>query len=118
MTLSIVIVNYNVKHYLRQCLFSLYAATEGIECEVFVVDNNSSDGSLEMLHDAFPQVKVIANSDNKGFAYANNQALRIATGDYILLLNRQTPQGLLLLNHKKYFPEQCYSLILKMQSLR
>ncbi|MBQ7279594.1 MAG: glycosyltransferase [Bacteroidales bacterium] len=90
MTLSIVIVNYNVKHYLRQCLFSLYAAAEGIDCEVFVVDNNSSDGSLEMLHDAFPQVKVIANSDNKGFAYANNQALRIATGDYILLLNPDT----------------------------
>ena len=90
MMLSVVIVNYNVKHYLRQCLVSLFAAAEGIETEVFVVDNNSNDGSVEMLRSLFPQVKVIANSDNVGFAAANNQALRQAVGDYVLLLNPDT----------------------------
>ncbi|MCF0212135.1 MAG: glycosyltransferase [Bacteroidales bacterium] len=90
--LSVVIVNFNVKHFLEQCLCSVFASDreEGMELEVLVVDNNSVDGSVEMVEAKFPQVTVIANKDNPGFAKANNQALSRATGDYLLLLNPDT----------------------------
>lgn len=90
MKLSIVIVNYNVEHFLEQCLHSVYTALEGLEGEVWVVDNNSVDGSLAMLNRKFPQVKLIANKENVGFARANNQAIRQSSGEYILLLNPDT----------------------------
>ena len=90
MTLSVIIINYNVKYFLEQCLRSVLAAAEGIDTEVWVVDNNSTDGSVQMVRDKFPQVKLIANSDNHGFATANNQAIKQCTGDYILLLNPDT----------------------------
>jgi len=90
MKLSVVIVNYNVEHFLEQCLYSVRRAMQGIEGEVYVVDNNSVDGSLKMLAAKFPEVKVIANKDNVGFAKANNQAIRISTGEYVLLLNPDT----------------------------
>lgn len=90
MKLSIVIVNYNVEHFLEQCLHSVYTALEGIDGEVWVVDNNSVDGSLAMLGRKFPQVKVIANKENVGFARANNQAIRQSQAEYVLLLNPDT----------------------------
>lgn len=90
MKLSIVIVNYNVEHFLEQALLSVYKALKNIEAEVFVVDNNSVDHSLEMLAEKFPQVRVIANKENVGFARANNQAIRESTGEYVLLLNPDT----------------------------
>lgn len=90
MKISIVIVNYNVEHFLEQCLHSVYAALQNIEGEVWVVDNNSVDGSLAMLERKFPQVKLIANKENVGFARANNQAIRQSSGEYILLLNPDT----------------------------
>lgn len=90
MKLSIIIVNYNVKYFLEQCLLSVRQAVRGIEAEVFVVDNASADGSVEMLAEKFPEVKLIANKDNVGFSKANNQALRKATGEYQLLLNPDT----------------------------
>jgi len=90
MKLSVVIVNYNVEHFLEQCLYSVRRAMQGIEGEVFVVDNNSVDGSLKMLAAKFPEVIVIANKDNVGFAKANNQAIRISKGEYVLLLNPDT----------------------------
>lgn len=90
MKLSIVIVNYNVEHFLEQCLSSVRKAIANIEAEVFVVDNNSVDGSLKMLADKFPEVKVIANKNNVGFSRANNQAIRVSTGEYVLLLNPDT----------------------------
>ena len=90
MKLSVVIVNYNVEHFLEQCLYSVRRAMQGIEGEVFVVDNNSVDGSLRMLAAKFPEVTVIANKDNVGFAKANNQAIRISKGEYVLLLNPDT----------------------------
>lgn len=93
MKLSIVIVNYNVKYFLEQCLCSVRAAIAGMEVEVFVVDNNSADGSVEYLRPLFPEVVFIANNDNPGFASANNQAIRQATGEYILLLNPDTVIG-------------------------
>jgi len=90
MKLSIVIVNYNVRYFLEQCLKSVYQALEGIEAEVFVVDNNSQDSSVEMVRESFPAVKLIANKDNPGFSKANNQAIRQSKGEYVLLLNPDT----------------------------
>jgi GT2 family glycosyltransferase len=90
MTLSIVIVNYNVRFFLEQCLKSVFTALKGIEAEVFVVDNNSTDQSVAMVAQKFPAVKLIANPNNPGFAKANNQAIKKASGKYILLLNPDT----------------------------
>ncbi|MDY5969007.1 MAG: glycosyltransferase [Bacteroidales bacterium] len=90
MELSVIIVNYNVKHFLQQCLASVYEAGMGINMEVWVVDNGSVDGSAEMVRQQFPQVRLIVNKDNPGFAKANNQALKKAKGDYLLLLNPDT----------------------------
>ncbi|MBU0488836.1 MAG: glycosyltransferase family 2 protein [Bacteroidetes bacterium] len=90
MKLSVVIVNYNVKFFLEQCLLSVREAAKGIDYEVFVVDNNSVDGSLKMVREKFPEVQIIANDQNFGFSKANNQAIRIAKGEYILLLNPDT----------------------------
>ena len=90
MKLSVVIVNYNVRFFLSQCLASVQKASEGLEVEVFVVDNNSTDGSFAMLRDSFPWIKLIVNHENVGFSKANNQAIREAKGEYILLLNPDT----------------------------
>ena len=90
MKLSIVIVNYNVKHFLEQCLTSVHKALDNLESEVIVVDNNSVDHSVEMLAHKFPWVQTISNKVNTGFSVANNQAIRIAKGEYILLLNPDT----------------------------
>ncbi|MEJ6685969.1 MAG: glycosyltransferase family 2 protein [Crocinitomicaceae bacterium] len=88
--LSVVIVNYNVEYFLEQCLNSVKKASPQCQTEVFVVDNNSSDRSVEMVKDKFPDVHLIANKDNKGFSMANNQAIKISKGKYILLLNPDT----------------------------
>ncbi len=90
--LSVVIVNYNVCYFLEQTLLSVRRAVEklGQPVEVFVVDNNSVDGSVAMVRARFPEAVLIANRDNPGFSKANNQALRLATGQYQLLLNPDT----------------------------
>ena len=90
MKLSIVIVNYNVKHFLEQCLYSVKHAIDNIETEVFVVDNASSDGSCEMVREKFSWVKLIASETNLGFSKGNNLAMQEATGEYVLLLNPDT----------------------------
>jgi GT2 family glycosyltransferase len=90
MDLSIIIVNYNVRYFLEQALLSVERAIIGLETEVWVVDNNSADASVEMVRERFPWVKVIANQDNPGFSIANNQAIRESTGKYVLLLNPDT----------------------------
>lgn len=90
MKLSVIIVNYNVRYFLEQCLISVYKAIENIEAEVFVVDNTSTDSSIEMVKTNFPQVKLIANNENVGFSKANNQAIEISKGEYVLLLNPDT----------------------------
>lgn len=90
MKLSIVIVNYNVRYFLQQCLQSVQKAITGLDAEVFVVDNNSTDGSVEMVQQLFPDVILIANKVNTGFSKANNQAIRKSTGEYVLLLNPDT----------------------------
>ena len=88
--LSVVIVNYNVKHFIEQCLFSVLKASENLACEIFVVDNNSVDGSVELIKEKFPQVTLIENKINSGFSVANNQAIKRASGEYVLLLNPDT----------------------------
>jgi GT2 family glycosyltransferase len=90
MQLSIIIVNYNVKYFLEQCLHSVVKAIAGIEAEVFVVDNCSQDASVEYLQPLFPRVKFIASKTNDGFAKANNKALEKCKGDYVLFLNPDT----------------------------
>ena len=90
---SIIIVNYNVKFYLEQCLESVRRASRGLQVEVFVVDNLSTDGSVEYLRGRFPEVTFIANQENVGFARANNQAIRLSKGRYVLLLNPDTIVG-------------------------
>jgi GT2 family glycosyltransferase len=88
--LSVIIVNYNVKFFLEQALHSVKRACSGVDAEVFVVDNRSVDGSVEMVQSRFPDVKLIANTENVGFSKANNQGIRAASGEYILLLNPDT----------------------------
>jgi GT2 family glycosyltransferase len=88
--LSIIIVNYNVKHFLEQCLYSVQKAVTGLQAEVLVIDNNSTDHSVEYLEPKFPGIRFIANTENKGFAKGCNQGLGMASGKYILFLNPDT----------------------------
>jgi len=90
MDVSVVIVNYNVRDFLKNALLSLRRSLEGLQAEIFVVDNASDDGSVDMMRADFPDVHLIANSVNAGFAKANNQALTLSTGRYLLLLNPDT----------------------------
>lgn len=90
MDLSIIIVNWNVKDLLKKCLESIYRETKGASFEIFVVDNASTDGSVEMVKQNFSQVKLTVNNKNLGFATANNQAIKISRGKYVLLLNPDT----------------------------
>jgi GT2 family glycosyltransferase len=85
--LSIIIVSWNVKEKLMENLAALYESAVDFDFEVFLVDNNSADGTALMVENDFPQTKLIANPDNYGFAKANNQAIKLAIGQYILLLN-------------------------------
>ncbi len=88
--LSIIIVNYNVKYFLEQCLCSVIKGCKNIDAEIFVVDNNSTDGSKEFFKNKFLNVKFIWNANNVGFAKANNQVLAQCNGQYILFLNPDT----------------------------
>src|SRR3989344_3227699 len=90
MKLSVILVNWNTCDLTRGALASVYKETGGFDFEVIVVDNNSADDSVEMLKKEFPQVTLIENKDNRGFGKANNQALKIAQGDYIMFLNTDT----------------------------
>lgn len=93
MKLSVVIVNYNVKYYLAQCLHSLKHALKGIDAEVIVVDNASVDGSVDYLKQVHPWVRYVASDTNLGFSKANNLAIRQSQGEYVLLLNPDTVVG-------------------------
>jgi len=95
MDLSVIVVNYNVEHFLAQCLMSVRRAVadaerRGYRCEVVVVDNRSVDGSCALVAERFPEVKLIALDENVGFARANNLAIRATTGRWVLLLNPDT----------------------------
>lgn len=93
MKLSVIIVSYNVKHYLEQCLVSVRRACRDIEAEVWVVDNASCDGTADYVRRHFPEVHLIANAQNVGFSRANNMAIVRSAGEYVLLLNPDTVVG-------------------------
>ena len=93
MKLSVIIVNYNVRYYLSQCLDSVKRATQGIEAELIVVDNHSIDHSVSAIRRNHPEVTLIENMHNVGFARANNIGIRQSTGEYVLLLNPDTIVG-------------------------
>jgi len=90
MDLSIIIVSWRVKDLLKKCLESVYNESPNLDFEVFVVDNASGDGTVEMIKKEFSSVNLIINKENFGFAKANNQAIRKAKGEFILLLNPDT----------------------------
>ena len=89
-TLSVVIINWNTRDMLRECLHSVLASLDGMESEIIVVDNASEDGSVQMVSREFPQIHLICNPRNMGFAAANNQAFAISRGQHILMLNSDT----------------------------
>ena len=105
-TLSIVIVNYNVCGFLEQCLLSVRDAVKGISHEIFVVDNASTDGSEAYISTRFPQVKYIYNTENVGFSKANNQAIAQSSGRYVLLLNPDTVVGESVLDEACHFLDE------------
>lgn len=88
--ISVIIISYNTREILLNCLRSVYTSVGNVEPEVFVVDNASTDGSVEAIRREFPQCIVMANETNVGFSRANNQAVRMCTGRYVLLLNPDT----------------------------
>lgn len=90
MTVTVIIVNYNVKHYISQCIDSVLAAAEGMDVEVIVVDNHSSDGSVSFLRKNYPNIRIMASSHNLGFSRANNIGIKRSEGEFILLLNPDT----------------------------
>jgi GT2 family glycosyltransferase len=100
MDISVILVNYNTREFLYNCLSSIYKHTEGLDFEIIVSDNGSTDGSLKMIKDNFPGVKTIAIGKNIGFGAANNRGLEIAEGKYVFYLNSDT---LFLNNALKYF---------------
>jgi GT2 family glycosyltransferase len=87
---SVIIVNWNTSDLLRDCLTSIYDKAGSVDCEIIVIDNASTDGSVEMVKHDFPQVILLENPDNRGFAAANNQGMAVAKGRYVLLLNSDT----------------------------
>ena len=90
MKVSVIIVNYQVKFYLAQCLHSVLRAMDGIDGEIIVVDNDSQDDSIDYARELYPQVTFIENKENLGFSCANNIAIRQSKGEYVLLLNPDT----------------------------
>ncbi len=90
MKLSVIILNYNVCYFLEQCILSVQRSIKSIDAEIIVIDNNSSDGSCDMVKNRFPEVHLIENKENVGFSKANNQGVKIAIGEYVCILNPDT----------------------------
>ncbi|NQY07352.1 MAG: glycosyltransferase family 2 protein [Flavobacteriaceae bacterium] len=90
MQLSVVILNYNVRYFLELCIKSVQAAIQDINAEIIVVDNNSADDSCKMVTQVFPDITLITNKENVGFSKANNQAVILAEGEYVCILNPDT----------------------------
>lgn len=91
--LSVSIVSYNTREHLERCVASVLAAKPALDVEVIVVDNASSDGSVERIRERFPEVRVIANAENRFFTAANNQAFAVSTGRHVLILNSDVEVG-------------------------
>lgn len=115
MQLSVIILNYNVRYFLEQCVFSVQKALENIDGEIIVIDNNSSDDSCAMMREKFPQVKLIENKENSGFPKGNNIGVAQAKGEYICILNPDTVVAedtfLKILNSKLQTPNSKIGII-------
>lgn len=105
MQLSVIIINYNVKYFLEQCLCSVYKACSNIDAEIIVFDNNSTDGSQQFFADRFSKVSFTWSQENLGFGRANNEALKLAGGEFVLFLNPDT-----------IVPEDCFEKCLQQLS--
>lgn len=90
MKLSVIILNYNVRYFLEACIRSVQTAITELDAEIIVIDNNSPDDSCEMMRNTFPEIQLIANKENVGFAKANNQGVEVAKGEYVCILNPDT----------------------------
>lgn len=90
MKLSVIILNYNVRFFLEQCILSVKRSIKGLDAEIIIVDNNSPDDSCLMVKQKFPEITLIENKENVGFSKANNQAVKIAKGEYVCILNPDT----------------------------
>ena len=90
MQLSVIILNYNVRYFLEQCVLSVQLAIQNLDAEIIVIDNNSSDDSCAMMKQRFPSIKLIENKENSGFPKGNNIAVKEAKGEYICILNPDT----------------------------
>ena len=90
MQLSVIILNYNVRYFLEQCIISVKAATANLDAEIIVVDNNSEDDSCEMVKQRFPEIRLVENNENTGFPKGNNIGVNLAKGEYICILNPDT----------------------------
>ena len=90
MQLSVIILNYNVKNFLEACIKSVQKAIQNIDAEIIVVDNNSTDGSREMMKLVFPEISYLFNDYNAGFPKGNNQGVALAKGKYLCILNPDT----------------------------
>lgn len=115
MQLSVIILNYNVRFFLEQCVFSVQKALENIDGEIIVIDNNSSDDSCAMMKEKFPNVKLIENKENSGFPKGNNIGVAEAKGDYLCILNPDTVVAedtfLKILNSKFQIPNSKHGII-------
>lgn len=90
MKISVVILNYNVRYFLEQCILSVLSATKTLDAEIIVIDNDSKDDSCKMVKEHFPKITLIENKENVGFSKANNQAVKVAKGEYLCILNPDT----------------------------
>jgi len=90
MQLSVIILNYNVRYFLEQCVRAVQAAIQDLDAEIIVVDNNSSDDSCAMMKSKFPEILLIENTTNVGFPRGNNIGVEKANGEYICILNPDT----------------------------
>lgn len=90
MKLSVIILNYNVRYFLEQCILSVQRSIKSVDAEIIVIDNNSQDDSCKMVKNRFPNVTLIQNKENVGFSKANNQAVKVAKGEYVCILNPDT----------------------------
>jgi GT2 family glycosyltransferase len=103
--ISVIIASYNTRELLSRCLASIYSAPSDRPCEVFVIDDASKDGSPDMVRERFPQVRLIVNDENRGYAYSNNLAIRKSRGRFVYLLNSDTEVSRGALDHLAGFLE-------------